>query len=305
MIGFIETSFIYVDGASSPLLSPKPSTEIRIRRISGTSGSPSHPVGRLRTLSTSSQGSTRVRTLSGSSSASVGKTPGQFLALSNIQQGPSESAAGANDMQPGSLVFVQSNPSVDEKGKVTPGLVHIYMVSSPSSTNTPSASKEPSSGATCTPGGFKSNQFSLMRTPDSETDEREKKVFHCPSILGKSQKRSPLSPRKMEDLPEGKSLSHTLSESQTLLEQDSALPVIDLNCVDSDLQTVEVMHVDETLVASQGESSYNVVTAGTTTSNEELVEQTENVVSDHVEIVNEHEEIVCVEITAKNDNIGE
>ena len=100
-------------------------------------------------------------------------------------------------------------------------------------------------------------------------------------------------------------MSHTLSESQTLLEQDSALPVIDLNCVDSDLQTVEVMHVDETLVASQGDSSYNVVTAGTTTSNEELVEQTENVVSDHVEIVNEHEEIVCVEITAKNDNIGE
>ena len=61
------------------------------------------------------------------------------------------------------------------------------------------------------------------------------------------------------------------------------------------------MQVDEALDASQGESSCNVVTAG----NEELVEQTENVVSDHVKLVNEHEEIVCVEITAKNDNIGE
>ena len=204
-------------------------------------------------------------------------------------------------MQPGSLVFVQSNPSVDEKGKVTPGLVHIYMVSSPSSTNTPSASKEPVSGATCTPGGFKSNQFSLMRTPDSETDEREKKVFHCPSILGKSPKRSPLSLRKMEDMSEGKSLSHTLSESQTLLEQDSALPVSEINCVNTDLQTVEVMHVDEAMDASQDDLSYNVVTAG----DEELVEHTENVVSDHVDIANEDEEIVYVEITAKNDNIGE
>ena len=204
-------------------------------------------------------------------------------------------------MQPGSLVFVQSNPTVDEKGEVTPGLVHIYMVSSPSSTNTQSASKEPVSGATCTPCGFKSNQFSLMRTSDSETGVRDEKLFHYPSILGKSQKLSPLSPHKAEDLLEGKSLSHTLSESHSLLEQDSALPVIDLNCENANLQTAEVMHVDETLDASQGDSSYNVLTAG----NVQLVEQTENVVSDHVESVNEGEKIVYVEITTKNDNVGE
>ena len=34
-------------------------------------------------------------------------------------------------MQPGSLVFVQSNPTLNEKGEVTPGLIHVYMVSSP------------------------------------------------------------------------------------------------------------------------------------------------------------------------------
>ena len=296
---FNKTSFVCAGGISSPLLSPKPSTEIRIRRISGTSGSPSHPVGRLRTLSTSSQGSARVRTLSGSSTASIGKTPGQFLALSNIPQAPSESPTGANDMQPGSLVFVQSNPTVDEKGEITPGLVHIYMVSSPSSTNTPSAAKEPVSGATYTPGGFKSNQFSLMRTPDSESDGRERKLFHCPSVLGKPQ--SPLSPRKAEDLLEGKSLSHTLSESHTLLEQNPALPVLDMNCENVNLQTAEVMHVNEALHASPGDSPYNVLTAG----NEELVEQTENVVSDHVEIVKEGEKIVYVEITTENDSLME
>ena len=206
-------------------------------------------------------------------------------------------------MQPGSLVFVQSNPTVDEKGEVTPGLVHIYMVSSPSSTNTPSAAIEPVSGATCTPGGFKSNQFSFMRTSDSETDVRERKLFHCPSVLGKPQKQSTLSPREAEDLLDGKSLSHTLSESHTLLEQDSSLPVIDMNCENANLQTAEVMHVSETLDVSQGDSSYNGLTVG----NEELVEQTEDVVSDQVEIVNEGEKIVYVEITTttKNDSVGE
>ena len=146
--------------------------------------------------------------MSGSSTASTGKAPGKFLALSSIQQAHFETPSGTTDMQPGSLVFVQSNPTVNEKGEVTPGLVHIYMVSSPTTANPPSASKlEPTSGTPATPGGFTSNQFSLIRTPRTESAQPEVKIPHSPSILRKSPKRTPPHNTVYGVLGDGKSVS--------------------------------------------------------------------------------------------------
>ena len=64
-------------------------------------------------------------------------------------------------MQPGSLVFVQSSPTVNEQGEVTPGLVHIYMVSSP----TPGESSTDAHSQTTTSGDPNTAQVSILKSP--------------------------------------------------------------------------------------------------------------------------------------------
>ena len=288
----------YTDTGSSPLASPKPSTEIRIRRISGTPSSPDPPGGLLRSISTSAQAKPRVRTLSASSTgtASTGKTPGQFLALSNLQQSHSESPSGITsaDMQPGSLVFVQSNPTVNDKGEVTPGLVHIYMVSSlPAESSSPMPNSGQGDSTPCTPGGFKSNQFSLLRTPSTENAHAETKVPHSPSILRESPKRTPPSPHGTDGrvLADGQSISISISDSHNILEEpELAISETNVDSENAEIQTVEVMDVG----ASYGNS--NILTV-----NEQQVYHTESITSDGFLVVYE-DNTVCEEVAATAEN---
>ena len=273
-----------IDGGLSPLPNPKSATEIRIRRISGTPTSP-HP--RIRTLSASSQGTPRVRTLSGSSTASTGKTPGQFLALSNIPQAQSESPHGTNDMQPGSLVFVQSNPTVNEKGEVTPGLVHIYMVSSPPSTNLLPLSKEPIVDVASASDVLSFNEVPI--TPAEETDQREKKVFHSPSILAKSPKRRSDCPPQTTNVLDEKS---TLSTPDTHSNSDSIIPTVELHIGNENFEPVEVLDI-ETINTHQDIPSCD----GLSVENQVSIGQMENPDADHAETVSQSEQVVYIELT--------
>lgn len=205
-------------------------------------------------------------------------------------------------MQPGSLVFVQSKPTVNNKGEVTPGLVHIYMVSSPPAPNTPSGdsaagTSTPKAAATATlsapstPGGFKSNQFSLIRT---SSDENESKVRHSPTILRKSPKRTVVVPLDSSQDSSESIVSAALSESQNVLEnRHTVVPAYDAGekTGHGEIQTIEIEHVDASVDVSYVENNSLDV------SQQEEIIRTENTIGDEVTVSTEDSTLVSVEIS--------
>lgn len=195
-------------------------------------------------------------------------------------------------MQPGSLVFVQSNPTVNEKGEVTPGLVHIYMVSSPTTANSPTSKLGPTSGTPVTPGGCTSNEFSLIRTPGTESVQPDVKIPHSPSILRKSPKRTPPHNTVYGVLADGESVSITLSESHTILtEPELAIPESNGDGEITGIQTVEIMNVDAPYDGS-----------GVLTVHEQQVNETEDLANDNVAVINDDGPIVSVEMSGTADD---